>query len=410
MTSHTSAPSPAAVRPPSVAILVAVTAIGPLALNIFVPSMPGLMAAFGTSYAKAQLTLTLYLIGIAVGQLLYGPLSDRFGRRPVLLGGLGIYVAASALCAAAASVDLLIAGRIAQAVGGCAGMVLSRAIVRDVHGRDRSASVLAYVTMAMAVAPAVAPAIGGFLDEWFGWRAGFVLTTACGAVVLVWSLFALRETNHDLQPLPGIGGMAASFASLLREPAFLGYALNTAFTTAIFFGFLAGAPYVMSALLHQPPSAYGTLFIMISLGYMLGSFLAARLSVRFGTERMVAAGTLLALGGVLTLGTVLLVAGLSPLGLFAPMVIMAIGNGISMPNGIAAAISVRPRAAGAASGLLGFLQMGVGAVSTVAVGYLKGDSAMPMVAVMLVWALAAIAMFVLAVHTRRPAPVAAAAE
>jgi DHA1 family bicyclomycin/chloramphenicol resistance-like MFS transporter len=377
--------------PPHVAILIAVTAIGPLALNIFVPSIPGLVRVFDTDYATAQLALTLYLVGVAFGQLLYGPLSDRFGRRPVLLGGLTIFLAASLLCALAPSMGLLILGRIVQAVGGCSGMVLSRAIVRDVHQRDKAASVLAYITMAMAMAPAIAPALGGFLEVWFGWRASFVLLVAFGAAVLAWSLASLRETHFDPVPLPGLAGMAASYARLLRSPVFLGHALNTAFTTAVFFAFLAGAPYIMIELMHRPPSHYGLLFALVSLGYALGSFIAARLSIRFGTLRMVAAGTLFTLGAVL-LQIGFGVAGLfTPLAIFLPMTLGAIGNGTSMPNAIAAAISVDPRIAGAASGLIGFLQMTIGAVSTVLVGTFKGTDATAMIVVMTVASLLSVA-------------------
>lgn len=378
-----------AARPavPSVPLLIAMSAIGPLALNIFVPSMPGLATAFQASYGTVQLTLTLYLVGVAAGQLLYGPLSDRFGRRPLLLGGIAVFLGASVLCALAASIGWLILGRVLQAVGGCSGLVLSRAIVRDVYGRERSASVIAYVTMAMAVAPMVAPAIGGYLDVWMGWRASFLLLAGLGAGLLAWSLLRLHETNGDPRPLPGAFGMLSGFGSLLARPAFLGYSLNTAFTSAVFFGFLAGAPYVMTELLREPPSSYGAFFVLVSGGYILGNFLAGRLSVRVGTDRMVLLGSLLSAAGVALMAGWLLGAGLSPIALFLPMALVGVGNGVSMPNAIAQAISVDPRAAGTASGLLGCLQMGVGAVATAVIGALKGASATPMVAVMAAFAI-----------------------
>src|SRR4051812_12636154 len=293
---------PAAVRPPPIAILIAITAIGPLALNIFLPSLPGLVRVFHTDYGTAQLALTLYLVGIACGQLIYGPLSDRFGRRPVLLAGLGVFVIGSLLAALAPSIGLLIGGRVVQALGGCAGMVLGRAIVRDVYERDKAASTLAYITMAMAVAPALAPAIGGFLDVWFGWQASFLFVLAFGAGVWLWCLVSARETNFQRQPLPGLRGMAVGYRELLHSRVFLGYALNTAFTTAVFFAFLAGAPYIMIELLKRPASEYGTLFILVSAGYALGNFIAARLAVKVGTRRLVLAGALVNLTGVLVMG------------------------------------------------------------------------------------------------------------
>jgi DHA1 family bicyclomycin/chloramphenicol resistance-like MFS transporter len=203
-------------------ILVAVTATGPLALNILMPSMPGLPAVFGTDYATVQLTLSLYLIGLAGAQLIYGPLSDRYGRRPVLLAGLGVFLLGTLTGALAASISMVIAGRVLQAVGGCAGMVLGRAIVRDLYERDRAASVIAYVTMAMVVAPMLAPLFGGFLDDWLGWRATFWFVAVYGSVVVVFCFLLLGETHRTRLPFPGPAGMLSSYLRLLRSPLFLG--------------------------------------------------------------------------------------------------------------------------------------------------------------------------------------------
>ena len=170
-------------RPPLL-ILVLATAIGGISLNIFIPSMPGLARYFATDIATVQLTLTLYLAGIAAGQLVYGPLSDHYGRRPLMLAGLGLYAVSALVASLAQSIEVLILGRIAQALGGCAGIVITRAIIRDVYDRDRGASVLGYVTMAMTIAPAMAPVIGGYLDHWVGWRAGLWVLTAYGALLL----------------------------------------------------------------------------------------------------------------------------------------------------------------------------------------------------------------------------------
>jgi len=230
---------------PPVSLLVAATATGPLALNVFVPSMPALPAAFGTGHATVQLTLSLYLVGVAVGQLAYGPLSDRFGRRPVLLGGLGLYVLASIACALAPSIGLLILGRVAQALGGCAGMVIGRAVVRDAWDRDEATRVLALVIAGMALAPMIGPVLGGFLDEWAGWRAGFVLLVGFGAVVLLAGLRALPETHRDRTPFPGPAALVAAYRALGSKPLFLGNALATATATAAFFAFLSGAPHAM---------------------------------------------------------------------------------------------------------------------------------------------------------------------
>ncbi|MEQ8398610.1 multidrug effflux MFS transporter [Thalassobaculum sp.] len=358
---------------PPIWILIAATATGPLALNIFVPSMPGLVHVFDTDYATIQLTLTLYLVGVALAQLAYGPLSDRFGRRPAMLYGLAIYAAASLLCAVAWSVETLIVGRILQAIGGCAGMVLGRAIVRDVYERDRAASAIALITMAMAVAPAIAPTLGGYLETGFGWHATFLAPMVMGLIVLAASFRGLNETN--LTPIPRIDvlAMLRHYGELLRSRAFIGYAGNSAMSVGAFFAFLAGAPYVVIEILHRPPGEYGLYFVLISVGYMVGNFGASRLSQRLGVDRMIPLGVASStVGGLISAGF-LLADVITPASVFLPMMLVAVGNGLSQPNSIAGAISVNPRIAGAASGLMGFGQMTVGALFTVIVGHLQND-------------------------------------
>lgn len=359
-------PQPA--RRPPVWFLVAATATGPLALNMFVPSMPGLPAAFGTDSATVQLTLSLFLVGVAVGQLVYGPLSDRFGRRPVLLGGLGLYTLAGLACALAPDIGSLVAGRVAQALGGCAGMVIARAIVRDAWDRDRATSVLALVIAGMAVAPMIGPAVGGFLDVWIGWRAGFVVLTVFGMTVLSVGIRALPETHAARTPIPGPQALWLAYRSLAVKPAFLGYALVTAFTTAGFFAFLAGAPYAMVERLGRTPGEYGLFFILLSGGYMAGNMAVSRFAGRVRPDTLIAAGIAMCLlGPAVLLG--LLAGGLfTPITLFVPTILMCFGNGLCMPPAMTLAVGVDPRLAGTASGLLGFLQMGLGAAASTAVG------------------------------------------
>ncbi|MGF1592261.1 MAG: multidrug effflux MFS transporter [Kiloniellaceae bacterium] len=369
-------------RRPSLGILIAVTALGPMALNIFIPSMPGLVSVFGTDYGTIQLTLTLYLFGVAIAQLFMGPLSDRFGRRPVLLVGIAMFLAGSLAAALADSIAMLIAARILQAVGGCAGLVLGRAIVRDTHGRDESASMIGYITMAMVVAPMLAPLAGGYLDTWFGWRSTFYAVLAIGAVVLALAWVLLHETHHDRHVTSSPLAMLQGFPVLLRDAAFTGYVVNVSFTTAVFFAFLAGAPYIMVEILQRPSNEYGLYFMLNAISYMAGNFASGRLATRVGAERMVFAGCLLAILGVGLLTALSLAAEMTPLFLFGPVMLVGIGNGLSLPSATASAISVRPDLAGTASGLTGFLQMMVGALATLVVGKLQDDSVYPMVAVM----------------------------
>ncbi len=389
---------------PSLFILIAVTAIGPLAVNIFLPSMPGLMADLHTDYATVQLTLSFYLIGLAFSQLIYGPLSDRFGRRPLLLIGLALFASGSLICALAPNIEVLIAGRCLQAVGGSAGVVLGRAMVRDMYDRERAASMIAYITMAMVVAPMLAPTIGGAFDVWLGWRYSFFFVLAVATVVGVWCLFRLAET-HGAERRRITASADIRFISLLKEPAFHGYTFQLSFSSAIYFGFLGGAPYVVIELMGLSPSMFGLYFMIASVCYMSGNFSSGRFSVRVGTDRMILIGTTIALIGAGGQAVIFAFDALSPLLVFCSMGVVAFGNGLAIPNGVAGAISVDPRQAGAASGISGFTQIAFGAGSSTLVGSLMADSALPLVAVMATAAVIAFLIHVVVIHGIGKSPI-----
>ncbi len=382
-----------------VAVLVLATALGPFAMQVFLPALPAIQAQFATSAATAQLAFSLSAFSIAIATLFYGPLSDRFGRRPALVGGLIVYLAGSLLCAAAPSVGTLIVGRIVQAAGGCAGLVLSRAIIRDLFSLDRSATVLAYVTMAMVAAPMVAPVLGGLLTDHAGWRAVFLAGAALGVAILAAVLVGLPETARRTEAPPSRNPLKG-FGPLLRSPQFMGYALQGAFSIAVFYAFLAAAPFLMLTVLRRPASEYGLMFVMISGAFMVGNFVAGRYSARFGGDRMVLLGSVGSVCATLTTLALVLSGYWNPWAMFVPTSVGALAQGVSLPNTQAAFVSVFPLAAGTASGLGGFLQMGLAALVAQVVGSIQNGTPYPMAIGMALCAVAALISALVAIRAR----------
>jgi len=363
-------------------VLVAITAIGPLATQIFFPALPAIQAEFGIDAGLAQLTVSLSMAAIAAATLAYGPISDRFGRRPVMVVGLLIFVAGSLMSLLADDIGVLVAGRIVQAAGGTCGIVLSRAIIRDVYAEEKVAKVLAYTTVAMVVAPMVAPALGGLLTDFLGWRSTFVFVGVAGLVVLAGVGLHLDETASAPPTHPGFGGMIEGFGLLLRSPRFNAFTFQSAFQLAVFFVFASAAPYVMVNILGRPAAEYGLYFMIVPLGFIAGNFVAARISESVGIERMVVVGGVISLLGT-GAGAALVFSGhWAPWAIFGPGMVFAFGGGLLMPNSQAGALSIHPRSAGTASGLSGFLQMGLAALFTQLVGQLQGETPYPMVVLM----------------------------
>ena len=365
---------------PSLALLAAVTALGFCALHMVVPALPLLVTAFGDSPARVQLVLTLYLAGIAGGQLVYGPLSDRFGRRPVLIAGLVVFLVGTLLCGLAWSLAALIFGRVLEACGACAGIVLGRAIIRDVYDREAAARGLAIVMMAMSLAPGISPAIGAYLAEWVDWRAIFVLLGLLGGMVLALTVARLGETNAHPARLHLVG-MAGSYIALLRSPQFVGFALCSACTSASWFTFIASAPLVLSDALGEPPSTYGLMILMPMATYILGNAAAARFALRLGSVRLLILGRMISLTGAAAMALWYVCTGLSAWAVFLPVALAEIGDGLSQPAVLASGLSIQPRLAGTASGLMGFLQMTVAALGTLLVALLPFQIAVSMIVV-----------------------------
>lgn len=380
---------PSDARPrPSLAVLIAISCVGPMALNVYVPSMPQIQADFGTDDATIQLTLSLYLVAVAVSQLIYGPLSDRHGRRPIVLLGLGLFVLGSALAAVSPNIETLIAARILQACGGSAGLVLARAVVRDLFDRTRAASMLGYMTMTMVLVPMVSPMIGGWLDMLFSWRASFTFAALVGIAVMALAWARLYESNHNRTGDRGLSTFVAGYPELLKSPAFLGYASASALTISIYMAFLGVAPFLMVGVLGQTPAQYGLYFILPAFCYAAGNFMAGRFSEKFGIDRMIRWGNLIVLASCVMMAIWIPFFGLSPLALFVPMATISIGQGMALPNCMAGGVSVNPARAGAASGLMGASQLGYSAIVTTVLGGLGTSAATPYV----IYALAAAAL------------------
>ncbi len=355
-------------RPP-LAILVAISTLQPFALNVLAPATPGLARSLQTDYATVQLTLTLYLLAVAATQLVVGPISDRIGRRPCVLAAIGLSIGGSLMGALANSIEALLFARVVQAMGGGTCFALARAIVRDTASRDEAASLIGYVTMAMVVSPMVAPLVGGFLDARFGWRSIFLATLALSLPVALATFSLLSETARRGRIEGASPRLFDGFPILMRDRRFLGYSLALSFTTASFFVFVAGAPYVVVEVMGQEPHIYGVYFVANAAGYMVGNFLSGRFGRRLGSERLVVIGT--ALSVISVTGEIAFMALMpwTPATLFLPLCLNAVGNGMTIPGGTAMALSVRPDLAGTAAGILGATQLGLGALGAVIIGH-----------------------------------------
>jgi DHA1 family bicyclomycin/chloramphenicol resistance-like MFS transporter len=376
-------------KPPSLAVLVAITTLNPLSLNILQPALPELARTLATDYGTIQLTLAMFLVASAASQIVLGPISDHLGRRPIALAGVLIFLAGSALCFVATSVPMLVLGRVVQAVGGITGFVVSRAVIRDLHGRDASASKLGYVTMAMVIVPMLSPLAGGWLSQQFGYASIFAFCALLGLAALIFAAIDLSETRRQPEPSDKVSILAA-YAALLSSRAFVAHSLTMGLTSATFFAFLAGVPYVAIELQRTSPALFGVWWMIASVAFMLGNFFAGRLGERLGSDTLVRIGTLLPILGLALLGAGYAAFPGEVAVLFVATIPGWIGSGMSLPGAAANALSVRPDLAGAASGLSGAIHLGAGAISSYAVGHVLADTAWPMIAIMASTALAAL--------------------
>jgi MFS transporter, DHA1 family, multidrug resistance protein len=353
-------------------MLVAMTGVAPISLYMLVPALPVLAKTFGRDISIAQMTVSLYMVGIACSQIVMGPLSDRFGRRPVLLCGLGLMVGASVGCVFAETLPQLIAARFLQALGGATGMVVSRAIIRDLYSRDRISSMISLVIAVMMIAQMLSPLTGGLLETAFGWRAIFYCITAASLTIAVVIALALPETRRARTEG---GGFRGDVGSLIRSRAFVGYVLCQVLASQIIFTFAGGGPYIVVTQMGRTSAEYGAWFATSGFAYLIGNLFCVRFAPRHSLEKLIWFGLALQLSGSF-LNLAWSIAGINqaPSFLFGTQMLVMFANAFVMSNATAGAISVRPEAAGTASGAMGFLQMGVGSLVSQFGAWLGGHS------------------------------------
>jgi len=369
--------------PPNIATLVVIAGLSALNMNLILPSLPGIATYYQADYALVQLAVSGYLAVTGLLQLVIGPLSDRYGRRPVMVASLAIFLVATALAPFAPTIETFLVIRMLQA-SVVSGMVLSRAIVRDIVGPEQAASMIGYVTMGMTLAPMIGPVLGGVMEELFGWQSVFGALFLFGVVAFALVLTDLGETN--LNRSASMLRQFGAYPELVRSRRFWGYSLTATFASGSFFSFLGGGPFVATTILGLPPSQLGLYFIFIALGYMTGNFFSGRFASQIGINRMMVTGCMIATAGM-ALALVLFLAGVwHPLSFFGPMLFVGLGNGVTLPSANAGIVSVRPHLAGSASGLGGAMMIGGGAALSALAGAILSveTGPYPLVIVMLV--------------------------
>lgn len=382
----------------TILILGALSAFGPLAIDFYLPGFPAMATAFATDETQIQLTLAVYFLGLSIGQLIYGPIADRFGRRIPLLVGVGLFTVASLACALAPSLEWLIGARFVQALGGCAGMVLSRAIVSDKCDSVGAAKVFSQLMLVMGLAPILAPMLGGLLVNLYGWQSIFIVLTAFSALAALSVALGLPESLPDNVPRQPLSGALRQYGRLLKDREFLGHALTGGIAMAGMFAYIAGSPFVFIKLYDVPAEHYGWLFGSNAAGFILVAQINARLLANRGPAFLLARTIWIYLAaGIVLLGvSALHTQQLWPL--LIPLFVCIASLGCIIPNASACAMSGQGARAGSASAMLGCLQFSVAAGAASLVGVLHNGTAMPMAMVITLCGVLAV---VLAMATRR---------
>ena len=341
--------------------LASISLIGPLAVHLFMPVIPAVKAALGLSDALAQLTFSVALFGMAFATLFYGSLSDRYGRRPVLLSGLALFLVGSALSAIATSVIPLVLGRLVQAIGAGCGVTLGRAIAQDVYGRERLVKAIAYLTMAYTIGPMISPLVGGLLIDAFGWRSVFGFALLLGGVIALIAYFAVFESRAPSAEQRRGGNVLRDYAELFRHVRFTAFVLQSGFMTGTFLVAATAASSLLKDLLHRPSAEFGFYFLLFPVGFLTGNFITSRIGGRAANETMVLLGSLVMAAAVVTQSSLLLSGRVVPLVLFAPGFFVTLAQGLSLPYAQSGAMATNVKLAGTAAGIGVFVQNFCGA-------------------------------------------------
>jgi DHA1 family bicyclomycin/chloramphenicol resistance-like MFS transporter len=361
------------------ALLALMTALGPLSTDMYLPSLPAIGLSLGADTAQVQLTLSMFLLGFAMGQVFYGPFSDKYGRKPLLLGGLGLFIIASLLCMIAPGIEFLVAARFLQALGAAGPIVLARAVVRDLYEGPKAARELALMGTIMGLVPAAAPILGGYVQRFLGWPAHFAIAAACGIFGGIVIAQKLPETIRIRNRAPiSLWGILKGFAALTANRGFLAYLAMMALAYGGLFAYISGSSFVLQGIYRLSEVSFGLAFAIGVIGYIGGTLMAQRLVPRVGIDRTIFAGVIcLAAGGLAMLALDLLGTG-HPAEIVVPMMLYLFGVGLVMPQAMAGALMPFPDRAGSASSFCGFMQMLGGALIGAAVGHALGTSALPL--------------------------------
>jgi MFS transporter, DHA1 family, multidrug resistance protein len=383
-------------------VLALLTALGPLSTDMYLPSLPAIAAGLGATTGQAQLTLSAFLLGFAAGQFFYGPVSDRVGRKPVLLFGLGLFVLASFVCAIAPNIETLVAARFVQALGASGPIVLGRAIVRDFYEGPRAGKELSRMGSIMGIVPAVAPVLGGLITQFFDWRVTFGVMMACGVALAAVVAFRLPESIRSKSDQPiSFMSILRGFRVLLAHPGYRVYVALSMLAYGGLFAFISGSSFVLQGIYGLSELAFAFSFAFMVIGFIAGTTLAQRLVGSHGLDGTIRFGVAsLAAGGVLMLALVG-VGAASSMAITGPMAIYALGVGLTMPQSMASALMPFPGRAGAASSLLGICQMTFAAILGIALGQNLGASALPLPAAIAATGVLALGVFLATARARQ---------